>query len=150
MKNEQAGELVVTEPWTAQSGRIFEKGRAHRLVLNYALGFNEPTLDFLRGLPIRELEIIDRRLTNLEPIYSLAPTLESLHVTTHPDLTIRLTELPKLHSLVASWAQVSDTIGQVSGLDDVFLLAYTPDNLEPLSSHTGLETLRMTRPVRNP
>jgi internalin A len=25
----------------------------------------------------------------------------------------------------------------------VFLLAYTPDNLEPLSSHTGLESLRM-------
>lgn len=76
MKNEQAGELVVTEPWTAQSGRIFEERRAHRLVLNYALRFNEPTLDFLRGLPIRELEVIARRLTTLEPIYSLAPTLE--------------------------------------------------------------------------
>lgn len=143
MKNEQAGELVVTEPWTAQSGRIFEEGRAHRLVLNYALGFNEPTLDFLRGLPIRELEIIDRRLTNLEPIHSLAPTLESLHVTTHPDLKIRLTELPKIRSLGASWAQIGETIGLASGLDDVFLLAYTPDNLEPLSSHAGLETLRL-------
>jgi internalin A len=143
MKNEQAGELVVTAPWTAHTGRIFEEGRAHRLVLNYALGFNEPTLDFLRGLPIRDLEIIDQRLTNLEPIHTLAPTLESLHVTTHPGLTIRLTELPKLRGLGASWAQVSDTIGQVSGLEDVFLLAYTPDNLEPLSSHTGLESLRM-------
>lgn len=144
MKNcEQAGELAVTGPWTAQSARIFEEGRAHRLVLNYALGFNEPSLDFLRGLPIRELEIIDRRLTNLEPIYSLAPTLESLHVTTRPDLAIRLTEFPKLGSLGAFWAQVRHTIGQVSGLDDVFLLAYTPDNLEPLSSQTGLETLRL-------
>jgi hypothetical protein len=141
--SEQAGELVVTERWTAQAARDFEEGRAYRLVLNYALGFNEPTLDFLRGLPIRELEIIDRRLNNLEPLYSLAPTLESLRVTTHPDLTIRLTELPKLHSLGASWAQVRDTIGQVSGLDSLFLLAYTPDNLEPLSSHAGLQTLRM-------
>ena len=143
MKSEQTGELVLTEPWTAQSARIFEEGRAHRLVLNYALGFNEPTLDFLRGLPIRELTIIDRRLTNFEPIYSLAPTLESLHVTTHPGLKISLTELPRLRSLGASWAQVKDTMGQISGLDDVFLLAYTPDNLEPLSSHTGLRTLRM-------
>lgn len=143
MKKEQTGEFVVTEPWTAESARIFREGRAHRLVLNYAHGFNEPTLDFLRGLPIRELEIIDRRLTNLEPIYSLAPTLESLDVTTKPDLKIRLTELPKLRSLGAAWAQVRDTISQVSGLDYVFLLAYTPDNLEPLSSHADLETLRM-------
>jgi Leucine-rich repeat (LRR) protein len=143
MKNEQAGELVVTKPWTAQSARIFEEGHAHRLVLNYALGFNEPTLEFLRGLPIRELEIIDRRLTALEPIYSLAPTLESLHVTTHPDLKIRLTELPKLRSIGASWAQIRDTISEVTGLDYLFLLAYKPDNLEPLSSHVGLETLRM-------
>ncbi|WP_139346547.1 leucine-rich repeat domain-containing protein [Sinomonas mesophila] len=140
---EQAGELVVTRPWTAQSARIFEEGRAHRLVLNCALGFNEPSLEFLRGLPIRELQIIDRRLTTLEPIYSLAPTLESLHVTTHPDLKIRLTELPRLHSLGAFWAQVKDTIGQIAGLEHLFLLTYTPDDLEPLSSHVALETLRM-------
>jgi hypothetical protein len=139
----QAGEFVVTGAWTAQSARIFEEGRAHRLVLNYALGFNEPNLDFIRGLPIRELEITDRRLDTLEPIHSLAPTLESLRVTTHPDLTIRLSELPKLRNLGASWAQVAETIGQVSGLHDLFLLAYMPDNLEPLSSHSGLQTLRM-------
>jgi Leucine-rich repeat (LRR) protein len=144
MKNHgQAGELVVTGAWTAQSARIFEEGRAHRLVLNYALGFDEPNLDFLRGLPIRDLEIIDRRLDTLEPIYSLAPTLESLRVTTHPDLAIRLSELPELRNLGASWSQVSDTIGQVSGLHDLFLLAYTPENLEPLSEHAGLQTLRM-------
>ncbi|WP_077490457.1 hypothetical protein [Sinomonas mesophila] len=140
---EQAGELVVTRPWTAQSARIIEEGRAHRLVLNYALGFNEPTLEFVRGLPIRELVILDRRLTDLEPIYSLAPTLESLEVTTHPKLKIRLTELPGLHRLGAAWAQVQDTIGQTAGINDLFLLDYRPDNLEPLSSHTGLETLRM-------
>jgi hypothetical protein len=140
---EQVGELVVTEPWTGQSARLFEEGRAHRLVLNYALGFNEPTLDFLHGLPIRELEIIDRRLNTLEPIYSLAPTLESLQLTTRPDLTIQLTEFPKLRDLGASWAQVRDTIGQTSGLEDLFLLAYMPDSLEPLSSHSGLQNLRM-------
>jgi internalin A len=144
MKNYgQAGEFVVTGAWSAQSARIFEEGHAHRLVLNYALGFDEPDLDFLRGLPIRELEIIDRRLDTLEPIHSLAATLESLRVTTHPDLTIRLSELPKLRNLGASWAQVRDTIGQVSGFHDLFLLAYMPDNLAPLSSHSGLQTLRM-------
>lgn len=144
MKNYgQAGELVVTEPWTAQSAKIFEEGRAHRLVLNYALGFNEPNLDFLRGLPIRELEIIDRRLTNLEPIYTLAPTLESLHMTADPNLKIRVTELPNLRRLGASWDQVRDTISRGAQLNDLFLLAYTPDNLEPLSTHVGLESLRM-------
>ena len=140
---ERAGEFVVTGAWTAQSARIFEEGRARRLVLNYALGFNEPNLDFLRGLPIRDLEILDRRVDTLEPIYSLAPTLESLNVTTHPDLAIRLNELPKLRDLGASWSQVRDSIGQVSGLHDLFLLAYTPDDLEPLSSHSGLQTLRI-------
>ena len=61
-------EVVVSGAWSPDGAAAFENGGASRLVLNYALGFNEPTLDFLRGLPIRQLVILDPRLTDLEPI----------------------------------------------------------------------------------
>ena len=61
----------MTGRWTQEAARAFGTGRAQRLVLNYALGFDEPSLDFLTGLPIRELVVTDRRLRDLSPVHSL-------------------------------------------------------------------------------
>lgn len=93
-----------------------ESGVADRVVPNYALGFDEPGLWFLQYLPIHELLILDRRITDLEPVYTLSPRLELLDLTVAPDVRVGLTELPNLRDLGPNWAQVADTLSAARGL----------------------------------
>ncbi|TDK25062.1 hypothetical protein E2F46_07805 [Luteimonas aestuarii] len=136
-------ELVVTGPWSAAAERALLTGEADRLVLNYALGFNEPSLDFLRNLPIRQLVILDRGVKDLEPIYSLAPTLQLLELTTNPSLTLDLSRLELLTSLGADWAQVKDSIAGARRLRYLFLLRYDRPDISPLSSLSRLVGMTM-------
>lgn len=73
---------------------------------------------------LRELEILDWRLTDLEPIHSLGSTLESLAVTTRSSLKVDLYRLPKLQTLGAHWGQVADGIAGASAVRDAFFLDY--------------------------
>lgn len=138
-----AVEMVVTGPWTDEATEIVQAGQVDRLLLNYALGFDEPSLWFLDGLPLRELVLLDWGLSDLEPIHSLGPTLQSLRVTTNPALTLDLGRLPGLRELGAAWRQVSASIDAATGLRDLFLLGYQPTDLEPLAALTHLVKLVM-------
>lgn len=73
-------ELVVTKPWSAEMAALIGQGAADRLVLNYALGFNEADLDFPFA-PLAELTSIsmkDRpRLRSLTGLAAL-PALTNL------------------------------------------------------------------------
>lgn len=129
-----AVEMVLTGPWTQEAANILASGRVDRLVLNYALGFDSSSLEFLQGQPIRELVVLDRRLASLEPIHTLAQTLESLSVTTDPALAVDLARLPKVRDLSAAWSQVKRTIDAATGLRAAFFLGYEARDLEPLTS----------------
>ena len=117
-------ELVVTGPWTAEAEASVGDGAVERLVLNHALGFEETSLDFLEGLPLRELEVLDRRQTSLAPVLSLAGTLRSLRVTTDPRAELDLTGFTQLTELAAAWSQVEDTIHEANALSTAFLRGY--------------------------
>lgn len=138
-----AVEMVVTGAWTAEAATVVQAGEVDRLVLNYALGFDEPSLKFLDGLPIRELVIIDRRLSDLEPIHSLGATLRVLSVTTNPALTIDLSELPLLRSVSAAWPQIDESIAASSELRVANLRGYAPADLRPLAPLRQLVELVM-------
>jgi hypothetical protein len=90
--------------------RAVDSGVADRVVLDYALGYNEPDLSFLRHLPIRELVILDRRITDLTPVHTLAAKLELLHLTVDPTVRVDLTALPNLRDLQTNWTQVTETV----------------------------------------
>ncbi len=138
-----AVEMVVTGRWTRQAAETVRSGRVDRLVLNYALGFDEPTLGFLDGLPLRELVILDPRLPDLEPVYSLADTLQTLRLTTNPALDIDLARLPKVREVAAAWSQVSGSIDAAAALRSAFLLGYRPADLTPLGNLRHLTQLVM-------
>jgi internalin A len=88
--------------------------------------------------------VLDRRLQSLEPIYSLAPTLEALQlVATHPSLVLDLGRFPALTGLSADWGQVKASFAEASGLEDVFLGSYSERDLEPLTSAPRLTRLVM-------
>ncbi|XGX78366.1 hypothetical protein LQK93_01154 [Terrabacter sp. BE26] len=77
-------DLVVTGDWSRAAREALESVRADGLVLNYARGFREQPIDFIEGLPIRKLDLLARSVTDLSPVYSLAPTLEELRVQSDP------------------------------------------------------------------
>jgi hypothetical protein len=140
-------ELTLTGRWTADASRAIESGEADRLVLNYAHGFSEPDLNFLRGLPVRQLVILDRRLTSLTPISDLGDTLELLHVTSDPSLVIDLTRLPKLTDVSADWQQVRATIEAAANLQRLHIGRYDRADLAALSRLVHLKRLvLMDRP----
>jgi hypothetical protein len=128
-----AFELVVTGRWTAEASDAVRAGDVDRLVLNHALGFDEPSLAFLEGLPVRELVIVDPRLSDLAPVHSLGATLHSLSVTTNPDLKVDLSQLPKLRSISAHWSQVAETVASARGVEVASLRSYGAADLMPLA-----------------
>ncbi|MGL5825496.1 MAG: hypothetical protein ACRCYU_11890 [Nocardioides sp.] len=138
-----AVEMVVTGPWSAEAAAAVREGGVDRLVLNYALGFDEPSLEFLEGLPLRELVILDRRLSDLDPVYSLGSTLRALSVTTDPASKIDLGRLPGLRSVSAEWSQVADSVESASDIRVAFLDGYQPVDLTPLEAMGNLTELVM-------
>jgi hypothetical protein len=143
MRFDDRREVVVTGPWTEEMAHAVESGVADRVVLNYALGYDERDLCFLQHLPIRELVILDRRITDLAPVYTLAPKLERLDVEVAPGVLIDLSELPNLRDLAASWSQVSATIGAGTSLRRVALDAYDAEDLTPLAGLRDLSSISM-------
>lgn len=135
--------LVVTGTWSRQAERELESGRVDGLELNYAKGFKNTDLAFIRPWPLKRLDILDRTITDVTPIYALSATLKSLSVQSAPDARIDLARLPSLTSVSADWAQVSSSIGELPGLTDLFLLSYSEVDLAPLRWNTRLVRLRL-------
>ena len=134
--------LVVTDSWSRQAERVLASGRVDGLDLNYAKGFKNTDLAFIRPWPLKRLDILDRTITDVTPIYALSSTLEWLSVQSAPAATIDLARLPSLTSVSAGWAQVSSSIGDLPGLTDLFLLSYSEVDLAPLRWNTRLVRLR--------
>lgn len=137
-------EVVVTGPWTDRAAEPIRSGEADRLVLNYALGFAEADLEFLRGLPVKQLVVLDRRLSSLEPINALSDSLELLHLTTDSTLSIDLALFPQLADLSADWQQVRSTIAAAPRLERLHVGRYAERDLMPLTSPRSLRRLALT------
>jgi hypothetical protein len=109
--------MLVTGDWSDQAAYELARGDIETLELNYAHGFHERTLDFLEPWPIRRLQLLARTITDVEPIYRLAGSLEDLRLTCAPAGNIDLALLPRLHSMWAeNWSQVRDTVSQAAQL----------------------------------
>ncbi|HUQ64379.1 MAG TPA: hypothetical protein VM121_11540 [Acidimicrobiales bacterium] len=135
--------LVITGRWNKEAERVLEAGRVDGLDLNYAKGFKDTDLAFMRPWPLKRLAILARTVKDVTPIYALSSTLESLSVECAPTVTIDLARLPSLRSLSAAWVQVRSSIGELSALNDLFLLSYSEVDLHPLRWNSGLVRLRL-------
>jgi hypothetical protein len=135
-------DLVVTGDWSQQAREMITTGLADGLVLNYAKGFRERDLRFLEHLPLKRLDILARTHAELDPIYSLAETLEDLNLQTAA-VAIDVSRFPRLLGLGAAWAQVRESVSGAPKLNDLFLLAYGDSDLLPLAGNVELLSLRM-------
>lgn len=135
--------LIVRGAWNDHGDQMLMSGRADGLVLNYALGFQEPNLDFLRNWPIKRLVILDRSISDLSPISRTAATLTELSIETAPSAMIDLGELPLLSDLAAGWRQVRESIGCLDRLTRLFLLGFDEDDLTVFAVNKGLQQIKM-------
>jgi hypothetical protein len=140
--------VVVTGDWSRSAEEALLAPDVTGLTLNYALGFRERSLDFLRDWPIQQLTILARTIADLSPVYRLDGTLERLSVQTSPKANIDLRRLPWLTSMGADWRQIADTIEYAIGLNDLYTTSYEPADLRPLQRNQALSRLRMKQHPR--
>ena len=93
-------------------------------------------------LPIKRLDLLARTHSDLDPIYTLAGSLEALHLQTGPT-PIDISQFPKLINLSATWEQIENSIASGRALTRLFVLSYTASDLSPLENNTNLVSLRM-------
>lgn len=123
--------------------QAFLKSGADGLVANYARGFVGSDVEFVRELPLRRLDLLDRGITDLTPVHDLGSTLEEFRVQAAPGSHIDLTLLPRLRVLACAWDQVKDTIAATDRLEYLHLSPYREPDMTPLMHLTSLRTLRM-------
>jgi hypothetical protein len=140
--------VVVTGDWSGAAEAALLRPEVTGLTLNYALGFRERSLDFIREWPIQQLTILARTIDDLSPVYRLAGTLERLSAETSPKAAIDLRRLPWLTSVGADWSQIADTIEYAIGLNDLYTTSYEPADLYPLQRNPALTRLRMKQHPR--
>lgn len=136
-------DLVVTGEWTPAARRAIEDGRADGLVLNYAKGFRGESIDFIRDLPIRKLDLLARWIDDLGPIHSIGSSLRELRIQSHPKALIDISTLPHLEILAISWKQVKASIHHGLNIEDLAVPSYSETNLEPLLALPSLRSVTM-------
>jgi hypothetical protein len=133
--------LVVTGPWSARAAQALALGEVDGLVLNYARGFCEGSLDLLNGQwPLRRLSVIDRSLTDLAPIGRLRG-LDALSVQAAPDSELDLTLLSRLRSVNAEWSLIARALGAVGQLESLITWNFNEVDLHALRDHWTLRRL---------
>lgn len=136
--------LDVVGDWTPRAAGVLARGEANGLILNYARGFRERNLDFLKDWPLRRLTILARTITDLEPIYRLAGSLEYLSLASSDRAGLDLTRLPRLkHLSCENWSQLEPTIAACTSLEYLYAGSYMPRDLLPLANNRKLTTIRM-------
>lgn len=138
--------FVVTGRWSDETAAAFRQSGVEALELNYALGYREPSIDFLDHLPVRRLLILDRSLRDLSPLGGL-DGLEELQVEAAPGSAVDLGALPNLVTLAAGWSQVHGSLPRASALRDVYLTGFDGEDLS-LFAHLSLTALELVQPRR--
>ena len=133
--------LVVTGPWSEAAAGAMARGEADGLVLNYARGFCERSLDLLEGgWPLRRLSVLDRSIVDLEPIGRLAG-LETLSVHAAADAVLDLGPLARLRSVSGEWSLIGRTLGAVGELERASTWMFGDVDLHAFRDHVALKTL---------
>ncbi|MFV0258291.1 MAG: hypothetical protein ACK5PP_07575 [Acidimicrobiales bacterium] len=134
--------LVATGPWTDELSRLLDDGRVDGLNLNYARGFQDTGLEFMSDWPLKRLDILARTIVDLDQVYRLSGSLESLSVQASSRARIDLSRLPHLARLSSSWVHIKETISSAPRLRSLSTLGYDQADLSVLWNNRELELLR--------
>lgn len=133
--------LVVTGPWSELAARALARGEADGLVLNYARGFCEGSLEMLDGSwPLRRLSVLDRSIVDLDPVGRLSG-LEELSVQAAAAAALDLGMLLGLRSLSGAWELIGRTISAAAELEAVTTWMFGDSDMHAFRDHYVLRRL---------
>ena len=134
--------LVVTGPWSGEAAGVLARTVVNGLVLNYARGFCEDSLEFLDGRwGVRRLGVLDRGIADLEPIGRLGDSLENLSIQAAPRAQLEVEALPRLRSVAGEWGLIGATVNRGDGLESVITWRFDEVDLHAFRDHVGLRRL---------
>lgn len=131
-------ELTIVGPLTRVFRDELRSLEIDELYLNYALGFAEADLEFVRGLTLQRLEVLAPQIVSLSPVADVQ-SLAELQLTVHPSARLHLGELPDLDYLGAPWSILSG-IGETN-IATLYLEQYGEADLRPFARIPGLRSL---------
>jgi hypothetical protein len=127
--------LVVTGRWSSDAEDALVRGKADGLVLNYARGFGEASLEFLAsGWGVRRLKILDHEIVDLEPVGRLGDSLQSLSVEADAGAALDLGALPHLRWVASEWGLICPTLNRVDALQGVITWRFDDADLRPFAT----------------
>jgi internalin A len=135
--------LVVTGPWSKDTAKPLARGDVDGLVLNYARGFVERSLEFLDSWPIRRLNVLDRGLSDLEPLRKLGGSLEQLSIQAAPSAELDLAALPNLRTVSGEWGLICNTLSALTALERVITWRFDEIDLHAFRDHAYLQRLTL-------
>lgn len=136
--------LVVTGRWSRQTEDALTHGEADGLVLNYSRGFCESNLEFLAPhWSVRRLDVLDRKILDLEPVGRLGGSLEDLSVQADPRAKLDLRVLPHLRSIAGEWGLICPTLDGVESLQSVVTWYFDEADLHAFRNHFALQRLTL-------
>lgn len=134
--------VVVTGAWSPEAAESLRRGEADGLVLNYARGFTEHSLDFLDSAwGLRRLDVLDRSIEDLTPIGRLRESLEDLGVQAAPVAELDLGLVPRVRVLGAEWALIRPTLNELAELREVVTWRFDEVDLHAFRDHVNLRRL---------
>lgn len=143
MTNEKVtlSDFLTVRNWSSALARNIEENHVTGLVLNTALGFEEPDISFLTDVPetVRSVHMIARHVSDLDPLSDLGERLEHLTVEAADDAWLDLSKLTGLRSLGGDWSLFSDTFPPSSALENLVVINFSERDLSELSEATGLK-----------
>jgi hypothetical protein len=133
--------LVVTGRWTEEAEAVLDRPDVDGLSLNYARGFCEPDLGFVKDWSIRRLRVLDHKLTDLTPLARLSATLEDLSVQAAPDAELDLSAFSHLQHIGCEWELIRPSLGRVDDLRSVITWEFGDVDLHSFRDHVALQRL---------
>jgi len=135
--------LIVTGRWSDAAEVAVQQPDVDGIWLNYARGYCEPDLSFLDAWPIRRLLVLDRTVTDLEPLSRLGQTLEELSFQAAPGTGVDLGALPRLREVAGAWDEVRETLYAPEFLQRLILFDYDESDLQPLNVQPSLQKIQL-------
>src|SRR4051812_10108157 len=133
--------LVLTGRWSNAAAQELASGEINGLVLNYARGFREGSLDLLdERWPLRRLSVLDRSIVDLDPIGRLHG-LRELSIQAAGDATLNLASLPHLRTVGGEWALIGPSLSAASELEHVSTWMFGDVDLHAFRDHVALKAL---------
>ncbi len=124
-------ELVLTAAWDDSLEEVIRKNSIVGLELNYAKGWTDRKVDFLRGLPhLKSLKVIDWKIASVDEV-NLLHELRELQISTYCKTKIDFSGLTHLVHLNLEWRTGCDGLFALPDLRYLFINRL-PANKAPL------------------